>query len=148
MRKATWTACAAFVFLAAGSGSAQEAVPDRLAALEARLAAVETRLQEVSAKLDRILAALEGRTSPGAAERRNLIRNGAFKGLDGWTAFHSSNVRDRFEVVAEGGACRWSRTNSRNDGGAAGAVQDLDADVSTARAPWCSRSRRRWTLTR
>jgi len=63
----------------------------------------------------------------------NLIRNGDFSdGLSEWEKTHSSKVEDMWDVTVQGEEkyLAWSRERSRNDGGTAGAIQQMEADVS------------------
>ena len=67
----------------------------------------------------------------------NLIRNGDFsEGLAGWEETHGSKVDDVWNVGVEGDEkyLSWSRERSHNDGGAAGAVQQMDADATAFRS--------------
>ncbi|UCD57181.1 MAG: hypothetical protein JSV16_15430 [Candidatus Hydrogenedentota bacterium] len=73
--------------------------------------------------------------SPQAAPGRmhnNLIQNGDFsEGLLHWEKTHGSNVDDVWRIAVTGDEqyLSWSRERSRNDGGAVGVVQKIDANV-------------------
>lgn len=85
-------------------------------------------------RVDMQVDAFEPEPLPAAELGGNLLRNGAFDSLEGWTQHDTTDAEDQILLEARENFVVWTRTNSDSKGGGLGVYQDdLYSDVTDAK---------------
>jgi hypothetical protein len=70
---------------------------------------------------------------PAAALEGNLLKDGSFQNLEGWTQHDTTDAEDQISLEAGENYVVWTRTNSRFESRGLGVYQnDLDLEISGA----------------